>query len=124
MSVTIRLIRSPGEGLQVVEGLDPQVPDDAVGDLVVDVAHDPLGQGRDGDGDHDSRNHGQQGGEVHLPRPRDGVYPPARQYGDIEGQPHRQEGQHQGEGHQAAIGADIAKNAPQGPGVAPCFPLV
>ena len=49
---------------------------------------------------------------------------PARQNGDIEGQPHRQEGQNQGEGHQAAIGADIAKNAPQGPGVAPCFPLV
>ena len=38
----------------MIEGLDSKIPDDTVGDLVVDMVHDPLGHGSDGNGDQDA----------------------------------------------------------------------
>ena len=97
--------------LQTVECLDPQIPDDAVGDLVVDVVHDPLGGRCDSNGDRNGGNDCQESCEVHLPLPHDGVHAPARQDGHVERQRHGQNRQEEGQRHQAAVGTDIAEDA-------------
>ena len=72
-----------GQRLQVVEGLDPQVPDNPVGDLVVDVVHQPLGGGGDEDGDEDGGDDGHQAGKIDISFPDDVVDALPRQDRDI-----------------------------------------
>ena len=95
---------------QVVEGLDPQIPDNPVGDLIVDMVHDPLGNSGDGHRDQNPRDHGQKPGEIHLVFPNDIIHAPPGEDGDIEGQPYRQGRQKKGEDHQRPVGTDVAKD--------------
>ena len=100
-----------GQLLEVVKGLNPQVPDNAIGDFVVDVVHEPLGQGCNGNRRHHAGNHRQQPLEIHLALAHNIVHPLAGEDGDIQRQPHGEHRQHQGENHQPGVGADILENA-------------
>ena len=88
------------------EGADPQILDNMVGNLIIDMVHQPLGSRGQQNADQNIPDDFQQSLKIHQSPVNNPVNTPAGENGDIESQHDRNHRQKQGENHQQAVGAD------------------
>ena len=104
-----------GQDLQLAKGLLPHIPDDVIGNPVVEHIHQPLGKSGAACYDADFQQQGTDAGKIHMSGCHNQINGPSDQDGQIKRHGHCSSGKQHGQDQQKPVSADILPHLGDGP---------